>query len=227
MLASLRVSLRQAHDPSRIRLISCGTRHASVQSTGPLKPSLVSRLPRGGRSAPKSPEELFPESFPREGELVNPSGRIYSVQRPVEVQDPFAGSKTVLVTPQEAKAPPIWGALAFLLGGSSLIFLGAAAYQNKETDRLVREIRSHSPTSSVFRSVFGDFSSFFTGGGVVDAVKGGAGVTQRQLMAAKKHEEAERHGWRLMWLLGWCDQLHLPRSVKELVGRTYTFGAER
>lgn len=148
----------------------------------------------------------------RPEDLVNPNGRIYSV-RPEPADERFEE------TLGPARPPSATRAFLFFCFGS-LATYGVAGYiSNSETSSLASSIRASSARSWGF----GDFSSFFGGGGDASA----DGLSERQLRAAKKHELAERLGMRLEWIVGWCDQLGLPQSVKEVVGRSYVIMAEK
>ena len=176
-------------------------------------PPISARKP----TKPRDPEELFPESYPRfPEELVNSSGRIYSVRQPLNEEERSKEEKIVT-----AQRPPILRAIIWAAAVSSGLFFWAATVTVKDTQRATSEIRSQS-------GPFGNFTSFFGNSGAETISDSPwAGTAERQLRAFRKHELAEKLGWRLTWLLGWCDQLHLPVAMKQFVGKMYTWGAER
>lgn len=179
----------------------------------------------------RKPEDLYPESFPlEEKDLVNPSGRIYAVRRPPDEDAPVAAgpkgqgdrySVNPLAVPlSEARTPPIFRPLLFFGLGSALLFYGAAYYSVKQTDEAVEKVRQQG--GGLF-----DFASFFGSSGNGTATSNLAGIDERKLKVARKQELAEKMGWRLTWLLGWCNQLGVPEGGKQFVGRVFTWGAER
>lgn len=121
--------------------------------------------------------------------------------------------------PSDARQPSVFRAILFLLGFSSLAFTGAACYSLLDTQHIASELNSS-------RDVFANISSFFTDTSAQSDIWG-SGITERRLMAAKKQETATRLGLRMQWLMGWCDQLHLPSSLTEVIGRSYLMAAER
>lgn len=122
--------------------------------------------------------------------------------------------------PSEAQQPSISRALLFLFGLSALSFTGAAYYSLKDTEHIASELRSS-------RDVFSNISSFFNSPDTGSSEVWGAGITEKRLLVAKKHETAERLGLRMQWLMGWCEQLRLPAPVTEFVGRNYIICAEK
>ncbi|SPO32791.1 related to PCP1 - mitochondrial serine protease [Ustilago trichophora] len=122
--------------------------------------------------------------------------------------------------------PSITRALLFLFGFSALTFTGAAYYSLRETEHIASEIRGS-------RDVFAHLSSFFSSSSSSNSSNSsggeiwGPGVTEKALMAAKQQETAQRLGLRMQYLVGWCQQLHLPQGVTEFVGRSYIILAER
>lgn len=119
--------------------------------------------------------------------------------------------------PEDVSAPSIPRALLFLYGFSSLALGGAALYSLRDTQHVADELRGA-------RDVFGSISSYLTGDEGMSIW--GRGVTEKRLQMVKKHETAERLGVRMQWLMGWCEQLHLPSSVTETIGRAYIICAE-
>lgn len=197
------------------------------------RPTFIAREPRAplpGPSPParttpsRKPEELYPESFPlEENDLVNPSGRIYAVKRgPNEDDnegDRFSGNP-LAVPLSEAKIPSIFRPLLFFGLGSTLLLYGAAYYSVKQTDEAAVRIRKEG--GGIF-----DFSTFFGASGNGKGSNSLAGIDEGKMKVAQKQALAEKLGWRLDWLLGWCDQLGVPQGGKQFVARTFTWGAER
>lgn len=122
--------------------------------------------------------------------------------------------------------PSVTRAVLFLFGFSALTFTGAAYYSLRETEHIASEVRGS-------RDVFAHLSSFFSSSSSSNSSSGsgsevwGPGVTEKALMAAKQHETAQRLGLRMEYLVGWCQQLHLPQGVTEFVGRSYIILAEK
>lgn len=128
----------------------------------------------------------------------------------------------LLPDPSEAQQPSKSRAFMFLLGFSTLSFAGAAYYSLIDTSHIASESRGS-------RDVFANISTFLsgTGRGLASQSVWGPGITEKQLMAAKAHETATKLGVRMEWLVGWCQQLHLPPAVTEFVGGSYIICADK
>lgn len=123
--------------------------------------------------------------------------------------------------PSDVGQPSIPRALLFLFGFSALSFAGAAYYSLMDTQHVAAQLRGS-------RDVFANISSYFVGSDATqESEVWGAGVTQKQLMVAKKQESAMRLGLRMQHLIGWCDQLQLPVGVTEVIGRVYLITAQK
>lgn len=117
----------------------------------------------------------------------------------------------------DSRAPLVLRAILFFGATSAAIFAWAAWSSVSDTSRIAEEIRPGN-------GIFGDFSSFLSG---TDTDSAAGGVSQQKLQVAKRQELAAKMGWQLTWLLGWCDQLYLPKETKDFVGWSYTWLAQR
>lgn len=159
--------------------------------------------------------EHHPDAEPlRAEDLVNPSGRIYSPSQGGPPPEMFqTGSDFDLMRERmgRAQAPRIARAVLVALGLSMGAYALAAAYSVSERER-VGELNAGSS--------WGDFSSFFgaAGSGTLD---------ERRLREARRHEMALKAAMGMKWAMGWCDQLGLPRGVKEVVGNAWLICAEK
>ncbi|MCO5585091.1 hypothetical protein L7F22_039023 [Adiantum nelumboides] len=114
----------------------------------------------------------------------------------------------------EAEPPKIIQPILYFL----VVGLGAytlAAWKTvKETKSIANNIREGS-------DVFGDFTSFLSSRLSGDDRGASGGISEAQLRSASRHEQAVRLGWRMQWLMGWCDQLYIPKAAKETIGSAY------
>lgn len=124
--------------------------------------------------------------------------------------------------PANTQPPSISRALLFFLGFSALSFTGAAYYSLRETEHIASQLRGS-------RDVFANISSFFASDSSSSPSSNvwGPGITDKRLSVAHAHETATKLGLCMQWLLGWCERLHLPTSLAELIGRSYIIVAEK
>lgn len=214
----------------------------------PFRPSTAALKRSRIEKQPPKPEDLYPDSFPKEGELVNPSGRIYSVRRsPVEDEEANAVARrklqqnaqtmsadevqaalesAALLPIEETRKPPILRAIAVTLLISFAAYSVAAIYSAQETQKAAVKIGDG-------RGIFGDFSSFFGSRGndrppapMPDVTSGSDRFSEPRLRAARAQALSERYGRRLNNILGWCDTLGLGPGAKKAVARTYVSALE-
>ena len=200
----------------------------------------ATRLCSRPRSTPEAPEtnRRRPEATTDDTlDGLDPSGQWNSQQPPVsetsleaataaelllEGKDDVINSARVRESLLSIPPPPILGAILFFLMFSGAAYTVAAWYSIRQTLDVAQEVERN-------RNPFGKFDSFLqnTFGSTADGATGrlttgnGTTIKRGQLRAALSQRAAERYGWRLQWLTGWCDQLHLPQGVKEFVGWGY------
>lgn len=114
----------------------------------------------------------------------------------------------------EAKPPKIIKPILYLFAVGTAAYLWAAWKTVKETKAIAKDIREGS-------DVFGDFTSFLSARLSGDDNGASGGISEAQLRSASKHELAVRLGWRMQWLMGWCDQLYIPKGAKQAIGSAY------
>ncbi|PWN31715.1 uncharacterized protein FA14DRAFT_162631 [Meira miltonrushii] len=114
----------------------------------------------------------------------------------------------------EAKPPKILEPILYLFVAGATAYTWAAWKTVKETKAIANGIREGS-------DVFGDFTSFLSARLSGDDKGASGGISEAQLRSARRHELAVRLGWRMQWLMGWCDQLYLPKGAKQAIGSAY------
>lgn len=119
----------------------------------------------------------------------------------------------------EAQTPKIFRPILYFLAVGTISFTWAAWKTVSETKTIAHDVKKGS-------DVFGDFTSFLSSRLSADNKGVSEGISEAQLRSAQKHQTAVRFGWRMQWLMGWCDQLCIPKGAKDAIGSTYLTMAE-
>lgn len=114
----------------------------------------------------------------------------------------------------EAKPPKVIQPILYLLAVGIGAYTWAAWKTVKETKSIADDIREGS-------DIFGDFTSFLSSRLSGDERGASGGISETQLRSARRHEQAVRLGWRMQWLMGWCDQLYIPKGAQQAIGSAY------